>query len=217
MSSAAISPVRILIIGDRTMFRDGVNELLNDVPDFIVVGRSASTAEALDLLKESTATAILLDFDLGAPIAFDFLERAAAQGFVGSVLVVTAGVSQPEAIRLVQAGVAGILHKQNTPAVFYDSIRKVAAGDVCLEKNYLKFLFHTVDRTQPSASSKLTETDKAILRMVFQGMGNKEIGAKLDLSEGTVKAALRQLFQKLGVQTRAQMVKVALEEYRDQL
>ena len=53
--------------------------------------------------------------------------------------------------------------------------------------------------------------------MVFQGLGNKEIGGKLNLSEGAVKAALRQLFQSLGVRTRAQMVKVALEEYRDQL
>ena len=54
--------------------------------------------------------------------------------------------------------------------------------------------------------------------MVFQGLGNKEIGGKLDLSEGAVNAALRQLFQRLGVRTRCrQMVKVALEEYRDQL
>ena len=56
-----------------------------------------------------------------------------------------------------------------------------------------------------------------ILRYVFRGLANKEIGARLELSEGAVKACLRQLFQKLGVGTRAQLVKVALKQYRDQL
>jgi two-component system nitrate/nitrite response regulator NarL len=217
VSSAAISPVRILIIDDHAMFREGVAELLSNVPDFVVVGRCSSSTEAFGMLQGTGPTVILLDFDLGAESAFDFLEKAAPQGFVGLVLIVTAGVSEAEAVRLVQAGVAGILHKQNTPEVLCDTIRRVAAGEVCLEKNYLKSLFRTVDQTRPSSMSKLTDKDKTILRMVFQGLGNREIGTKLDLSEGAVKAALRQLFQKLGVRTRAQMVKVALEEYRDQL
>jgi len=101
--------------------------------------------------------------------------------------------------------------------VLRDTIRRVAAGDVCLEKNYLKPLFRTLDQTRASNVVKLTDREKTILRMIFQGLGNKEIGSRLDLAEGTVKAALRQLFQKLGVRTRAQLVKVALEEYRDQL
>ncbi|MEO8367606.1 MAG: response regulator transcription factor [Candidatus Solibacter sp.] len=217
VSSAAISPVRILIIDDHAMFREGVAELLSKVPDFVVVGRCSTSAEALGTLQGTGPTVILLDFDLGAESAFDFLGKAVPQGFLGVVLIVTAGVSEAEAVRLVQAGVAGILHKQNTPEVLCDTIRKVAAGEVCMEKNYLKSLFRTVDQTRPSSMSKLTEKDKGILRMVFQGLGNREIGGKLDLSEGAVKAALRQLFQKLGARTRAQMVKVALEEYRDQL
>jgi two-component system nitrate/nitrite response regulator NarL len=56
-----------------------------------------------------------------------------------------------------------------------------------------------------------------VLRFIFQGLANKEIGSRLEIAEGAVKASLRQLFQKLGVRTRAQLVKVALEQYRDQL
>ncbi len=217
MSFPAAKVIRILIVDDHAMFREGLAELLNKATDLTVVGRCASSAEALDLLPGSRPTIVLLDFDLGAERAFDFLERARGAGFVGLVLIVTAGVSEAEAVQLVQAGVAGILHKHNTPEVLCDTIRKVAAGEVCLEKNYLNPLFPTIDQTRPSGATNLADRDKRILRMVFQGLGNKEIGGKLDLSEGAVKAALRQLFQKLGVHTRAQMVKVALEEYRDQL
>jgi DNA-binding NarL/FixJ family response regulator len=65
--------------------------------------------------------------------------------------------------------------------------------------------------------SRLTERDKTVLRLIFQGLANKEIGARLQLKEGAVKGSLRQLFNKLRVRTRAQLVKVALEQYRDQL
>jgi two-component system nitrate/nitrite response regulator NarL len=217
MSFPATTGIRVLIVDDHAMFREGLAELLNKAPGITVVGRCASSAEALGQLPATRPTIVLLDFDLGVERAFAFLESAHAEGFTGHVLIVTAGVSEAEAVQLVQAGVAGILHKHNTPEVLCDTIRKVAAGEVCLEKNYLKPLFRTIDQTRSGNVTQLAERDKKILRMVFQGLGNKEIGGKLDLSEGAVKAALRQLFQRLGVRTRAQMVKVALEEYRDQL
>jgi two-component system nitrate/nitrite response regulator NarL len=217
MSIPNAPSIRLLIVDDHAMFREGLAELLNKSPDFAVVGRCATSGEALALMESAQPTIVLLDFDLGTERAFDFVDQARAAGFAGMVLIVTAGVSETEAVRLVQGGVAGILHKHNTPEELCAAIRKVAAGDVCLEKNYLKPLFRAVDQTRPAAVTRLTDRDRKILRMVFQGMGNKEIGGKLDLSEGAVKAALRQLFHKLGVRTRAQMVKVALEEYRDQL
>jgi two-component system nitrate/nitrite response regulator NarL len=130
---------------------------------------------------------------------------------------VTAGVSGQEAVQLVQAGVAGILHKQHSTEKLSDAIRQVAAGEVCLEQDYLTSLFRSVDRTKPQTQPKLTERDKTVLRFIFQGLTNKDISARLEISEGAVKASLRQLFDKLGVRTRAQLVKVALEQYRDQL
>jgi len=117
----------------------------------------------------------------------------------------------------VQAGVAGILHKQHSTEKLSDAIRQVAAGEVCLEQDYLTSLFRSVDRTKPQTQPKLTDRDKTVLRFIFQGLTNKDISARLEISEGAVKASLRQLFDKLGVRTRAQLVKVALEQYRDQL
>jgi two-component system nitrate/nitrite response regulator NarL len=74
-----------------------------------------------------------------------------------------------------------------------------------------------VDQTKPQTQPRLTHRDKIVLRFIFHGLTNKDIAARLEISEGAVKASLRQLFGKLGVRTRAQLVKVALEQYKDQL
>jgi two-component system nitrate/nitrite response regulator NarL len=75
----------------------------------------------------------------------------------------------------------------------------------------------SVDASDAAAEPALTERDKTVLRFIFQGLTNKDIGARPEISESAVKSSLRQLFEKLGVRTRAQLVRVALERYRDQL
>jgi len=199
------------------MFRQGLARVLEKEPGFKIVGQCASAAEALGELPRSGATMILLDVDLGAERALDFIGAARKQGFEGHILVVTAGVSGQEAVQVVQAGVAGILHKHQSTEVLCAAVRQVAAGEVYLEKAYLTSLFRTVDRTRTQKQSTLTDRDKTVLRFIFQGLTNRDISTRLQISESGAKSAVRQLFDKLAVRTRAQLVKVALEQYRDQL
>jgi two-component system, NarL family, nitrate/nitrite response regulator NarL len=217
LDSAASQMIQLLIVDDHAMFRQGLARVLDKEPSLKVVGQCASSTEALAFLKKSGATMVLLDVDLGAERALDFVTAAKQSGYEGQILVVTAGVSGQEAVQLVQAGVAGILHKHNSIEVLGDIIRRVAAGEACLEKEYLASLFRSVDRTRAHGRPELTERDKTVLRYIFQGLTNKDIGKQLQISEGAVKASLRLLFEKLAVRTRAQLVKVALEQYRDQL
>jgi len=211
------SEIKVLLVDDHSMFREGLARLLDKQPSLSVVGQCGSSAEALAELKKSGANMVLLDVDLGRERALDFVLEARKRGFEGKVLVVTAGVSGAEAVQLVQSGVGGILHKYHSGDELRTAIRQVAGGGVWLDDEYLPAIFRTVDRTRPMAKPQLAEREKAILRSIFQGKTNKEIGVQLDISEGAVKAALRQLFDKLGVRTRSQLVKVALEQYREQL
>jgi DNA-binding NarL/FixJ family response regulator len=209
--------INLLLLDDHAMFRQGLVRVLEKEPGLKVVAQCSTSGQALEVLGKSGASVVLLDVDLGPERALDFVTQAKKKGFEGQILVVTAGVSGQEAIQLVQAGVAGILHKQHSTEALCDAIRKVAAGEVCLEQEYLTSLFRSVDRTRPAAQPRLTDRDKTVLRFIFQGLTNKDISARLEISEGAVKASLRQLFDKLGVRTRAQLVKVALEQYKDQL
>jgi two-component system nitrate/nitrite response regulator NarL len=217
MSHTTTEHIRLLLVDDHALFREGLAGLLSNRSDMSVVGKCATAREALEQIQQSQPTMILLDFDLRGERADNFVSAAREKGFAGKVLVVTAGVSELEAVQLVQSGVDGILHKHHPPDVLVDTIRKVAEDEVCLEKSYLKPLFRSLRRGHAEGNPELTERDKTILRYVFQGLSNKEMGTHLQLTEGAVKASLRQLFQKLEVHTRAQLVKVALEQYKDQL
>jgi two-component system, NarL family, nitrate/nitrite response regulator NarL len=209
--------IDLLIVDDHAMFREGLVRSLEKDEDMKVVGQCASSIEALAILQERHVSVVLLDMDLRVERGMTFLLEAKRTGFAGPILVVTAGISGQEAVQLVQNGVAGILHKEHSTEALCSVIRQVAAGQPCLETEYLSSLFRAMDRTRAPQRPSLTSRDQTLLRFILEGLTNKAIGQRLDVSEGVVKTALRQLFDKLGVRTRSQLVKVALEEYKDEL
>lgn len=217
MDRTLTKTIDLLIVDDHVMFREGLVRSLERDPSFKVVGQCGSSAEALAILKNSHVSVVLLDMDLRTERGTAFVLEAKRRGFQGPILVVTAGVSGQEAVQLIQNGVAGILHKQNSTETLCRVIQQVAEGQPCLETEYLTSLFRAMDRTRGPSRPGLNSRDQTLLRFILEGLTNKAIGQRLDVSEGTVKASIRQLFDKLGVRTRAQLVKVALEEYRDEL
>lgn len=218
MPEPAPEQIRLLLVDDHAMFRDAIAEKLGKEADMSVVGTCGSATEALGYLTSGRQpTMILLDFDLGSERVIDFIRDAKDRGFSGQILVLTAGVSGREAVQLIQSGVHGILHKHHTPTTLCDTIRQVACGEVFLEKAYLGTVFRDLDRSHAADEPNLTERDRAVLRFLFQGLANKEIASRLQVSEGAVKSSISQLFHKLGARTRAQLVKVALEQFGDQL
>lgn len=208
--------IRILLVDDHTMFREGLARTLHGEKDFTVAGECASVTEAIPLLKNAV-TMVLLDVDLGAERGLEFVEAAHRAGYQGQILVVTAGISGQEAVQLIQSGVSGIMHKHHSSAELCDTIRRVAAGEQWLEPEYLSPLFKSVDRTRLSSRPKLTERDRTVLRAILQGLSNKDIANRLNISEGAVKASIRLLFEKMGARTRAQLVRIALEQYKNEL
>lgn len=208
--------VRLMLVDDHAMFRDGLAHTLGREPDFDVVAQCGNSAEAVGLLSHRP-NLILLDVDLGAERGLGFMQELRKAGYHERVLVVTAGISGMEAVQLIEAGVDGIIHKQHPTSDLVDVVRQVHRGERYLEQCYVSTLMRTSDRSRAAGQPKLTDRDRGALRYVLQGLTNREIGAQLGISEGAVKASLHQLFEKLGARTRAQLVKIALEQFRDQL
>jgi len=217
LEKATTETIKLLIVDDHAMFREGLARSIEKEGDLQIAGQFASSGEALAALQKATPDIVLLDIDLGPERAMDFIAGAKAAGLNLRILVVTAGASDQEAVQLIQAGVAGILHKHHSTESLCNTIRQIAKGEVCLERKYLGPLFRSVDRSRPATGPKLTNRDRTVLRFILQGLTNREIAERLEVSESAVKASLRQVFSKLQVRTRAQLVKVALEQYRDQL
>ena len=218
MSEAVKQPVKIVLIDDHALFREGVARLLESEPDFEVVACCESVDKALPILRERQSDIVLLDFDLGQGDGSKFMRLAKEQGFEGKVLVVTAGVEKRDAAELIRSGVCGIFMKHNSPASLVQGIRDVMAGKVYFDQKYFQaVLLENAKPLQKSQSERFTQRERLILSHVFEGLANKEIAARLDISESAVKTTLQQLFSKTGVRTRSQLVRIVLEQYKNQL
>jgi DNA-binding NarL/FixJ family response regulator len=205
--------IRILLIDDHALFREGLSRLIEGEPDFAMVAHCASVGEAIDILCQRPIDLVLLDFDLGKEDGFQFIERARQRNFQGRILMVTAGMADAESVKALRMRVCGIFPKHNSPHLLAEAIRKVMAGETWLDQSSVQVLIEATKRPQrPDSRRPFTERERLVLQGVLQGLSNKEIGARLNISESSVKGALQQLFQKTGVRTRSQLVRIALEE-----
>jgi DNA-binding NarL/FixJ family response regulator len=207
-------PIRALLVDDHALFRESVSRVLTQ-ESVLEIEHCASIREALQMLAQRPFDLVLLDHDLGSERASQFLPAARQIGFEGRVLVVTAGVSDTEARRLLRQGVAGIFLKQGPLKELSQAIRTVASGGVWLDGS----LGHVEDEAAAGQSNPplFNDRQRKVLRFLVEGLSNKEIAWRLQISESYVKAILQGLFQKTGVRTRGQLVRVAFEQYEDQL
>ena len=206
--------IRTLLVDDHALFRESVASALASDPG-IHIEHCASIREALQLMAERQFELVLLDHDLGNERASQFLPAAREAGFTGRVLIVTAWVSETEARRLLRQGVSGIFLKEAPLSELVTSIHAVAEGrgpttDWSAGRNA------PAGRSGTAPAPLFNERQRKVLRCVVEGLSNKEIAWRMQISESYVKAILQSLFEKTGVRTRGQLVRVAFEQYEDQ-
>lgn len=189
--------------------------MLEAEPDFRIVATCASITEAIATLDREPVDIVLLDYDLGEEQGSGFLEHARRRGFEGRILMVTAGMSDADTLRAFEAGAAGIFLKHSPPAQLVDAIYKVVSGETWLDSRAVRSLVAgaTGRSEEQLASQSLNARERAVLKGVLEGLSNKEIAVQLGISETSVKWAMQQLFDKTGVRTRSQLVRIALETH----
>ncbi len=219
MSKTDQKSIHVLLIDDHALFRESVARLLQSEPGFEVVAHCGSSTEALQIIESSQKIDIvLLDLDLGQERGTNFLDALYNTQFNGKVLLVTADVSDSEVPTLIRKGISGVFMKHGSPALLIQGIRETMEGRALFGQDLLRRALERAEAPGPDQRrSKLTERERQVLSFVFEGLANKQIADRLQISETAVKATLQQLFAKTGVRTRSQLVRVALEQYRDQL
>lgn len=218
MVKTAAKNIRLLLLDDHALFRQSVARLLQAEPGFEVVADCSSGAEALRIIKSRGIDIVLLDLDLGGESGTDFLECLADERFEGKVLLVTAGVDESDVPALIRKGISGVFMKHGYPAELIQGIREAMDGKALFRQDFLRKALETSEELSThQATVRFTERERRVLSFVFEGLANKQIGNRLQISESAVKACLQQLFAKTGVRTRSQLVRVALEQYRDEI
>ncbi|MGE0393370.1 MAG: LuxR C-terminal-related transcriptional regulator [Vicinamibacterales bacterium] len=209
---ASLATIRLFMADDHALFRDGLARLLAADPGFELVGVASTIEDALAGLARHEVDVLLLDYMFGDRPADTMVATLRDRGFTGRILLVTAGLPDREARRMIAAGVAGIFHKQRAAEDLTRSIREVHDGKVLIDEHYLRQLVQ-VASADDSRTLRFTDRERQILTFLMEGLANKEMASELRISESAVKAALQVLFNKTGVRTRSQLVRVALEQF----
>ena len=209
--------IRILVLDDHALFRESIARLLSAEPEFEVVATCGSIKEGLTIVQQKPIDIVLLDLDLGQSDGAQFLRLAREQGYTGKILVVTAGVEKEKAGDLIRKGVSGIFTKKNSAASLAAGIHNVMEGKVWFDQELLQETLGRAGGRSEKQDARLTERERLVLSGVFEGLANKEIAERISVSESSIKATLQQLFAKTGVRTRSQLVRVAFEQFKNEI
>jgi len=196
-------PIRVLIVDDHPMVRDGIAALLDRQPDMEPVGEATDGAEAIEKFRALSPDVTLMDVQmagLGGVEAIIEIRRLSPHAHI---LVLTTYPGDANAARAIRAGAAGYLLKNGIRAELVDAIRSIHAGRRAVSAEIAHELAtHVLDEP-------LTEQEIAILSLIASGHSNKEIAGRLSRSSETIKAQLKSIFCKLGVHDRTHAVTLA--------
>ena len=213
-------PIRVMVVDDHSVVREGIRSVLSDPGQFIVVGESSSAADAIANITAWTPHVVVLDVSMpggsGLHAVAELLERAPAV----RILMLSVHDDAEYVLESVRAGAHGYLRKDSTPAELRTAIMAVHAGDVYYSSQLTGVLAealrgrvaHVAEVPAPKAADVLTAREREILAHVAEGATNREIGTRLGISTRTVEAHRNSLMRKLGVRTVAGLTRLAIEQ-----
>jgi DNA-binding NarL/FixJ family response regulator len=195
--------IRILIADDHSVVREGLVSLIKRKSDMVVVAEASNGREAVDLWKEHRPNVTLLDLRMPELDGVGAIKEIRQIDPDAHILVLTTFDGDEDIYRAIKAGAKGYLLKDTAREALMDSIRRVHAGETCIPSTLAAKL---ADRVSGEA---LSTREIEVLQRIAAGKSNKEIGAELFISEGTVKTHVKSIFSKLDVVSRTEAVATA--------
>ncbi len=196
--------IRVLVVDDHPVVREGLVAILEDEEDFQVAGAVGSAEDALTLAPTVRPDVILLDLELPGMSGVDAIPKVAAAVPDARVIVLTAYDTDERVLGAIRAGARGYLLKGAPADEIARAIRAVHAGGSYLASRIAAKVLAQV--RSPRRSTVLSERERAVLRLVADGLATKQIARQLGITERTVKFHVSSIMNKLGADTRAQAV-----------
>ena len=199
--------IRVVIADDHGIVRQGLAGLLEGVDDLTVVGVAADGAEAVALVREHRPDVVLMDLQMPGVDGVEATRTIVEEGLGAEVLVLTSFSDHARILAAIDAGAVGYLLKDAEPADLIDGVRAVARGESPLDPRAARQLIRSRDAStagQVDQAVDLSPRETEVLRLVVEGLLNKQIAQRLGISERTVKAHLTSIFQRTGVADRTQ-------------
>ena len=205
--------IKILLIEDNRLLRDGISAMLKKEPDMSVAAAVDDSRSVLENISELKPNVVLLDLGLPNQNSLELVKSLKDEYHDIKVIVMDLVPIQEDILRFVEAGVSGFILKDATVAEFTKTIRHVAGGEKVLPPTLAGSLFsqiigNGVKELGPSKliqSVKMTKREREIVELISEGLANKEIAFKLNLSIYTVKSHVHNILEKMALNTRVQI------------
>lgn len=208
----------VLVIDDHPLFRKGVCQLVEMDSDFALAGEAADGAAGLELAKRLKPDLILLDINMKGMNGIETLKAIKEADLDSRVIMLTVSDHEEDLVDALRAGADGYLLKDMEPEQLLASLRTAGQGRTALSERLVDMLAHalrTENRQTDPDKAGLTEREHEILRLIAEGLSNKVIARRLDISEGTVKVHVKHLLKKLGLRSRVEAAVWVTGRHRD--
>jgi DNA-binding NarL/FixJ family response regulator len=202
--------VRVIVVDDQTVVREGLELILGLLPSVSVVGSAANGEEALRLVALEHPDVVLMDLRMPRVDGVEATRRIRASHPDTQVLVLTTYSDDESILAALKAGARGYITKNARATEIADALSKVHNGESHLDPHVQRRLVELATRDKPTGlPDGLTPRELDVLRLIAEGRSNAEIAAQLYITEGTVKTHVNNLFAKAGLRDRAQAVTYA--------
>ncbi|MDX6721745.1 MAG: hypothetical protein QOD73_149 [Solirubrobacteraceae bacterium] len=194
--------IRVLIADDHGVIRDGLGRLISALPDMELVGTAGDGAEAVDRVRDLEPDVVLMDLDMPKVDGIEATRRVLADRPGTAVLVLTSFSDRPRILGALEAGACGYLLKDVASDEVAEGIRAAARGESPLDPRAARTILTA--RAEPDPLSSLSAREREVLGLLLDGLPNKLIARRLEISEKTVKSHLTRIFREIGVSDRTQ-------------
>jgi DNA-binding NarL/FixJ family response regulator len=209
----ALQKIRVVIVDDQLVVREGLKMLLDNHPGIKVVAMASSRPEALEIIAREPADLIILDLELGGVSALSFIPQLREAANTARVLVLTASRDSATHQKAAQFGAMGVVLKENAADLLLKAIQKVYLGEAWLDRLTLGNLILQISSQdkesldpQRKKISSLTDRERQVIVLIAEGLKNKQIADRLFISPTTVTHHLSSVYSKLGVSDRLELV-----------
>jgi len=201
--------IRVVLADDHVIVLDGLEQLFRLEPEFEVVARSTTAEAALKAVQEHRPDILVLDLVMPGHDGMWVLRELSELNLPTRTLLLTAHVEENRLVEAIRLGVWGIVLKEMAPRMLMECVRKVHAGEKWLEQQSVTRAMERMQKRESEIdrlTRLLTPREFEIVRLASEGLRNKEIGERLSITEGTVKIHLHNIYEKLGVTGRSQLI-----------
>jgi Response regulator containing a CheY-like receiver domain and an HTH DNA-binding domain len=208
--------IRVCIVEDQTIVRQGLRSLLGLVPDIEVAAEASDGEEAVIVIEREKPDVVLLDLRMPKLDGVGVLRQLRERGAARPTLILTTFDDDAILFEAVRAGAKGWLLKDVSLERLASAIRTLAEGGTCIEPVITERIMRALERSDSSFEAAelpepLTDRERTIIRLLADGYSNKEIGELLNITDGTVKNHISNLLAKLGVRDRTRAVLRAID------